>query len=162
MATLNSDLERTGIYWISLCSCLYLKFLPAEEKKSNYTHECFLWFELLFVCVCFTAGSLRFIPESGPWKADITEQESPRGSRHLRREPADLQAEELCLSPSCWEHSQQEPLGDIWVTRVIASSIDTSVSRSHKVGGRKQNKTKKPAVWSLCCFSRVHDQAWCR
>lgn len=44
------------------------------------------------------------------------------------------------------ESTQQEPLGDIWVTHVIASSMDTAVSRSHKVSGREQNKTKKPAV----------------
>lgn len=77
-------------------------------------------------------------------KADFTEQEVPWGLPAPKREPVALQAMELSLSPSCRDQSQHEPLADIWVTCVIASGIDTAMSRSQSE--RRKRTEQMPAV----------------
>lgn len=77
-------------------------------------------------------------------KADFTEQEVPWGLPAPEEGTCGSTGHGTEPEPICRDQSQHEPLADIWVTCVIASGIDTAMSRSQS---ERQKRTEQmPAV----------------
>lgn len=110
------------------------KIVTNWEKKSNYTHECFLWFEWLFVCVwlSFTSGSLRFMPESGPWRQMLLSMWVPWG----------LQVLEKCRWTWHGVHATERPWGTAGLHGWLLQALAPVVSGSHKLKGWWKNASQ--------------------